>query len=69
MMKIKKCECSVLHLVLKKKWYDMIASGEKREEYREVITLLKRGYSIRNTARFTGSSISIVQRIKNQFIK
>lgn len=24
----------VLHLTLKKKWFDMIASGEKREEYR-----------------------------------
>ena len=27
--------CSVLPLVLKGKWYDMIASGEKREEYRD----------------------------------
>ena len=26
----------VLHLVLKHKWYDMIASGEKTEEYREL---------------------------------
>ncbi len=26
----------VLHLTLKKKWFDMIASGEKNEEYREV---------------------------------
>ena len=25
-----------LKLVLKKKWYDMIASGEKKEEYREM---------------------------------
>jgi hypothetical protein len=25
-----------LHLTLKKKWYDMIASGEKKEEYREL---------------------------------
>ena len=24
-----------LHLVLKRKWWDMIASGEKREEYRD----------------------------------
>ena len=24
----------VLHLVLKKRWYEMIASGEKKEEYR-----------------------------------
>lgn len=27
-----------LHLVLKKKWYDMIASGEKKEEYRNIST-------------------------------
>lgn len=26
----------ILHLVLKKRWYDMIASGEKTEEYREI---------------------------------
>ena len=25
-----------LHLVLKRKWWDMIASGEKKEEYREI---------------------------------
>ena len=25
-----------LHLVLKRKWWDIIASGEKKEEYREV---------------------------------
>lgn len=26
----------VLRLTLKKKWFDMIASGEKKEEYREI---------------------------------
>jgi len=26
----------VLHLTLKKKWFDMIMSGEKKEEYREI---------------------------------
>lgn len=26
----------ILHLTLKKKWFDMIASGVKREEYREM---------------------------------
>ena len=25
-----------LHLVLKNRWFDMIASGEKKEEYREI---------------------------------
>lgn len=29
-------EKKILHLTLKKKWFDMILSGEKKEEYREV---------------------------------
>lgn len=44
-------------------------SEEKlREEYRETIALLKKGYSIRNIARLQGIGISTLQRIKNQFI-
>ena len=44
-------------------------SEEKlREEYKETIQLLKKGYSIRNIARLQGLGISTVQRIKNQFI-
>lgn len=35
MRTLKRSECAVLSLVLKRKWYDMIASGEKREEYRD----------------------------------
>jgi len=27
---------NILHLTLKKKWFDMILSGEKKEEYREL---------------------------------
>ena len=34
-MKTRKENCSILPLVLKAKWYDLIASGEKKEEYRE----------------------------------
>ena len=30
------CTGRVLHLTLKKQWFDMIASGEKKEEYREM---------------------------------
>lgn len=26
----------ILHLTLNKRWFDMIASGEKKEEYREI---------------------------------
>ena len=40
----------------------------KKEEYREVIALLKRGYSVRNTAKLTGKGISTVQRIKKEFV-
>lgn len=35
MKQLKRSECAVLPLVLKGKWYDMIASGEKKEEYRD----------------------------------
>lgn len=41
---------------------------QKKEEYKEVISLLKRGYSIRNVAKLTGFSIQTVQTIKNQFV-
>ena len=43
MLQLKKSECAILPLVLKKKWYNLIASGEKREEYREY----KRFWSVR----------------------
>lgn len=33
-MKREKSDC--LHLVLKAKWFDMILTGEKKEEYREI---------------------------------
>ena len=42
---------------------------QKKEEYKEVISLLKRGYSIRNVAKLTGFSIQTVQTIKNQFLR
>ena len=45
-----------------------VKSLEKmKDEYKEVITLLRRGYSIRNTAKITGDSVSTVQRIKKSF--
>jgi len=41
----------VLHLTLEKKWFDMIASGDKKEEYREIkpywdTRLLNRNYDV-----------------------
>ena len=41
----------------------------KKEEYRETIALLKKGYSVRNIAKLQGIGISTVQRVKNQFIR
>lgn len=41
---------------------------KKREEYKEAIALLKKGYSVRNVAKLQGLGISTVQRIRNQFI-
>lgn len=34
MIELERSQCAILPLVLKGKWFDMIASGEKREEYR-----------------------------------
>ena len=39
----------------------------KKEEYKEVISLLKRGYSVRNTAKLSSVSVSTVQRVKREF--
>lgn len=36
MKQLKRSKCAVLPLVLKGAWYDMIASGEKKEEYRDM---------------------------------
>ena len=41
---------------------------KKREEYKDTIALLKKGYSVRNIAKLQGIGISTVQRIKNQFL-
>ena len=41
---------------------------KKKEEYKEVISLLKRGYSVRNVAKLSGISASTVQRVKKDFV-
>ena len=40
---------------------------QKIEEYHDIISCLKRGYSIRNVAKLTNKSVSTVQRIKSDF--
>jgi len=39
----------------------------KKDEYKEVISLLKRNYSVRNTAKIAEFSVSTVQRVKKEF--
>lgn len=40
---------------------------QKKEQYKDVISYLKRGYSIRMIAQLTGKGVSTVQRIKKDF--
>ena len=44
------------------------SQDKKREEYREVINLLNKGYAIRDVAKLTGRGISTVQRVKKEFV-
>ena len=37
---------------------------QMKAEYREVISLLRKGYSIRDVAKLSGKGVSIVQRVK-----
>ena len=43
------------------------STERKKEEYKEVISFLKRGYSVRNTAKLSSVSVSTVQRVKREF--
>ena len=42
---------------------------QKEAEYSDFIKLLKKGTSIRNTAKLCGVSPKTVQTVKNEFIK
>lgn len=43
------------------------SADQKKEEYKEVISLLKKGYAIRDVAKLTGKGISTIQRVKKEF--
>lgn len=43
------------------------SSDDKKEEYKETLALLRKGYAIRNVAKITGDSVSTVQRLKKEF--
>ena len=40
---------------------------QKKEEHKDIISYLKKGYSVRNVAKLTSRGISTVQRIKTEF--
>jgi len=50
----------ILHLTIKKKWFDLILSGEKKEEYREI-----KDYW---TTRLVGKKYDLI-RFKNGYAK
>jgi transcriptional regulator with XRE-family HTH domain len=59
-------QTSILHLTLKKQWFDRIASGEKKEEYRE----LKEYWSTRLMEAGTGKFKKYdVVRFRNGYAK
>lgn len=41
---------------------------KKKEEYKDVISYLKKGISVRNVAKLSGKSVSTVQRIRKEFL-
>ena len=45
----------------------MKSADQKKEEYRDAISLLKKGYAIRDVAKLTGKGISTIQRVKKEF--
>ena len=44
------------------------SQDKNREEYREAINLLSKGYAIRDVAKLTGKGVSTVQRVKKEFV-
>ena len=47
----------------------LVSTAEQmKAEYREVISLLRKGYSIRDVAKLRGKGVSTVQRVKKVFV-
>ena len=42
-------------------------SEQKKEEHKDIISYLKKGYSVRNVAKLCNKGISTVQRVKKEF--
>lgn len=64
-MELLKKDVKVLRLTLNKKWFDMILSGEKKEEYREVKDYwMSRIVGVKGCG--TNYNFTILQNLKNK---
>lgn len=45
----------------------MKSKQQSQEEYREALSLLRKGYSVRNVAKITGNSKTTIQKVKTMF--
>ncbi|MCX6199402.1 MAG: ASCH domain-containing protein [Bacteroidetes bacterium] len=63
---MKNTKPEILHLTLKKEWFAMIVSGEKKEEYRELKDYWKKRFWLEGTTKCR--SYDIV-RFKNGYAK
>ena len=44
-----------------------VKSDDQKREYKEAISLLRKGYAIRDVAKLMGKGISTIQRVKKEF--
>ncbi len=51
-----------LHLNLKKEWFDMILSGEKKEEYRDIKTYYTNRLVNKPFSQMSGDDIDLLQK-------
>ena len=58
-----------LHLNIKKKWFDMILSGEKKEEYKEIKTFWIKRLLNKNWQRWYSFSVQNCKNFNNKYIK
>ncbi len=59
----------MLTLPIKKKWFDMIASGEKKEEYREIKPYYTRRFSWHEDKKCPTIQITTDVRFRNGYSK
>ena len=52
---------------LGRKFGSIKTTEQKKEEYKDIISYLKKGYSVRNVAKLCNKGISTVQRVKKEF--